>query len=889
MLKNVKLIFDFLGLTVIILVVSLICFENFSFFELLHLKVSLVLSVVLTLGCVWFSLRSNFYKVIGKLSLFKIDLFWVFLVWLSFVLSLNLSNSIIQEKKNHFDSMKNDLIDDLLNELKLESSRAILYHEFAQSKIDFTNIVLGRLDSKLMENKITDTKQCFFVIPAKDHEVNKYLENQCQLLINNTNDVRYKSSIANKFALISKSIVLSKDFEIRSGDKNDRYQLIVVPMSDQHSLFSYGMNLSRIIQNLNAKYGLKFKFNIIVGNNKSKNAQTLFRNKHIYDNVTFDFLSQKIQVEIESIDDELSAGFQKAEYVYYSLILVSFLLVFVILQLMYNQKITDHKAKDLTRDLRDAKDAAESALYENSELLAALDKFAIVSISDSKGNIQKVNKKFIDVSGFRRFELEGKTYNVIKSDVHNEAFWREFWGVIKTGRSWSGEICNRNKNGDPFWLDTIVVPFVDRLNRIYKYVVLSRDVTRSKKHEDVLIQMNTALEDQMLLSSRLAKEANHANIAKGNFLANMSHEIRTPMNGIIGMTSLLMETNLEHSQKDMVDTIKRSGEHLLGLINDILDFSKIESGKLDLENVNFDFRSVLDDVKSLLVYVSLAKKIELKMDIESDYRDNVIGDAGRIRQILVNLVGNGLKFTDYGSVSVLVRTQNETDQDIQYRVEVRDTGIGIPSDKISNLFQSFNQVDAASSRRHGGTGLGLAISKQLVELMKGEIGVESQFGQGSLFWFNLTLPKGPKTEASQALDQSTNFEIDPKLRILLAEDNIVNQKVALGMLRKLGLNADVAANGLEAVDLYLRFEYDLILMDMQMPEMDGLGATRKIRELEMNNGKNIVIIALTANAMDSDKEKCLGSGMNDFLAKPVVRDRLREMLLKWQEKILLVL
>ena len=530
--------------------------------------------------------------------------------------------------------------------------------------------------------------------------------------------------------------------------------------------------------------------------------------------------------------------------------------------------VSDRNATE--QALRDAKEAAENALQklkastQNLRVLSrAIEQSPAVNIiTDANGMIQYVNPKFYALTGYTLDEVLGKSPSILSSGIHTKAFFEELWATIGAGRTWQGEMCNRKKDGSLYWEYTCISPVRNEAGEISQYIATKEDITEKKVSAQMLV--------------RAKDDADAASRSKSEFLANMSHEIRTPLNAIIGMAYLAMRSEIGDKARDYLGKIHFSGKHLLNIVNDILDISKIEAGKFEIEKVPFRTDRLLANVASMIKDSADVKELKLELIHDPSIPGLLEGDFLRLSQILVNYISNAIKFTEKGKIVIRFSRLDETETDMRLRFEVTDTGIGLTPEQIGKLFQSFQQADSSTSRKFGGTGLGLSICKKLAELMGGEVGVISQPGAGSTFWFTSRLGKvqagSSATRPVQSFGlQTAGIEAIRGASILLAEDNVFNQEVAVDMLEQAGARVTVANNGKEALACLRRAQFDCVLMDMQMPEMDGLEATRQIRADPAL--ADISVIALTANIMQSDRDRCFAAGMNDFINKPFLPEQ----------------
>lgn len=541
--------------------------------------------------------------------------------------------------------------------------------------------------------------------------------------------------------------------------------------------------------------------------------------------------------------------------------------------------VTDRK-----RDLTERR-ATEAQLRKLS--LAVEQSQNSIVITNVAGDIEYVNAAFVANSGYPSEEAIGRNPRFLQSGRTPKETFDDFWEAMRNGRGWKGVFHNRRKDGSEYVEFAIVSPIRESDGAVTHYLAVKEDITEKTRMGEELDRYRYRLEELVqertfdLIEARKAADA--ANRAKSSFVANMSHEIRTPLNAIVGLTYLLGRANPTPQQAEQLSRIDAASAHLLSIIDNILDISKIEAGRLELERRDFHLSALLDDAHSLIAEQARAKGLTVEVDA-GDVPNWLRGDPTRLRQALLNYLGNAVKFTPHGRITLRAALLEEKDGKLEICFEVEDTGIGIAAERISAVFDTFEQAEASTARKYGGSGLGLAITRRLARLMGGETGAVSEPGRGSTFWFTAQLEPGHgllSRVASARIDE-VDAELRRRwagLRVLLVDDTPINREIASEMLQSLGLDVGMAASGREAVDRAREVAHTLILMDVQMPQMDGLEATRRIRALP--GRQTTPIVAITASALDEDRRACLAAGMSGVLTKPVTLEALYTALLEW--------
>lgn len=532
--------------------------------------------------------------------------------------------------------------------------------------------------------------------------------------------------------------------------------------------------------------------------------------------------------------------------------------------------LSQRRITDLANNLKSAQQRGVDLQSELENLRSLNDTLGLLALVASKTDnaviildtqhcMEWVNDSFVRMTGYEATEVQGKRLlEILFSSTDQSETQDAFREAFASGHGLSQEILHRRKDGRTYWASINVTPAFGDDGEIQRWIGLANDTTQRRHAQEAL--------------RRAKDEAEQASRAKSEFLANMSHEIRTPMNAIIGMSELALQMDLDEELREYLGTILDSGESLLRLLNDILDLSKIEARKLSIDSIDFNLAETLRDALKPFAFQAKQKGICLDLDLPLDVPDRLVGDPARLRQIIANLAGNATKFTSEGSISVAVEVIDSNEQATALRFMVRDTGIGIPPDRLEQIFEAFTQAENVTSRRFGGTGLGLTISTQLVELMNGKIWVESEEGVGSTFFFELSLPLAQSKSAmheSVIAERTADEAPDATLDILVTDDNRTNRRLACKILQKRNHNVVEAESGEEVLSLLRDHEFDIILMDVQMPGLDGIGTTLAIRRLGDELRKQPYIVALTAHAMQGDRERCLAAGMDAYMAKPL--------------------
>jgi len=484
-----------------------------------------------------------------------------------------------------------------------------------------------------------------------------------------------------------------------------------------------------------------------------------------------------------------------------------------------------------------------------------------------------VNKSFSALTGYTLDDVMGKNPRMLQGPKTDEKTKARLKNAIESERQVSAEILNYSKDGFEYWIEVNLNPiFCTKTGNCIYYIATERDITERKTAESQLINA--------------IQKAEEATKTKSEFLANMSHELRTPMNGILGLAEILQGTELTEEVKECVDAIHSSGKNLLNIVNDILDLSKIEAQELEIEEYPFKIKDILKNVKDVTFLSATRKGLGYDVNVNLNVPDWLAGDGKRIQQIIFNLIGNAIKFTEKGGISIFMDWKN-IDKKSNLIIQVQDTGIGIPDDFQNQLFNKFSQADTSISRKFGGTGLGLAITKYLIEMMGGSVSFISKLNHGTTFFVSIPIKEAPSEDILQSEIKFSNENslvgVDlTEIRALIVEDHPINQMLAVKWLKKLGLkNIDSALNGFESITLLRNNTYDFILMDCQMPELDGYETTSLIRDMEKQMNIRTPIIAMTANAMLGEREKCIQAGMDDYLSKPLNFSQFQSCIAQW--------
>jgi len=519
---------------------------------------------------------------------------------------------------------------------------------------------------------------------------------------------------------------------------------------------------------------------------------------------------------------------------------------------------TKGHSHEISLILKSAKKLNDYASNRSQEILSVVNQHSIVAITDTAGTITHVNEKFCDISGYTRDELIGSNHRILNSGHHDKEFFNDMFMSITKGETWQGDICNKNKKGHKYWVDSTISPILDAYGKVESYIAIRSDISLIKSAQESLILAKHSAEESMQ--------------TKSDFLANMSHEIRTPMNGVLGMINILKSTELNDNQHKKLGMAHESAQSLLSIINEILDFSKIESGNLDIEEVSFNIKTLLGDLGDSYGLRLEEKQLELIIDCRDVQTPMVLGDPGRIRQIINNLLGNAIKFTEKGEITIKAALTPIKDQHNHYQLHcsVTDSGVGISGETIEKLFTPFTQADSSTTRKYGGTGLGLSISKKLCQLMQGDIQARSELGKGSTFEFNIQLKAGA---------QSTTAPFDLNIsetRILIVDDNPTNLEVLSSQLHLWGAQVVKAKGGQEALKCLQNNDFSLAILDMQMPDMDGAELGQLIRKNRHYDA--IKLVMMTSMSHRGDASYFASLGFEAYIPKPVSTNDLQKAL-----------